>query len=133
MADLQDVRRISLALPETIEDESGMAFAVVNKGKRKGIAWVWLERVHPKKGRVPNTGVIAIRVRDIPEKEMMLAAYPEQCFTEPHYNGYPAVLVRLAAVEIEDLAAWITNAWRCQASREMVKQFDQGRGENFAP
>ena len=47
----------------------------------------------------------------------MLAADPEKFFTEPHYNGFPAVLVRLPAIDAGELAELITDAWRGQASR----------------
>ena len=30
---------------------------------------------------------------------MLIASDPEKFFTEPHYNGFPAVLVRLAAID----------------------------------
>ena len=125
MADQEDVRRIALSLPEASEDEGHFAFSVVNKGKQKGFVWVWMERIHPKKARVPNPGVIAVRTRDEQEKEMYLAASPAKYFTEPHYNGFPAVLVRLAAVDEVDLRELITNAWRYQAPAALVKSFDQ--------
>ena len=123
MADQEDVRRIALSLPETSEDEGHFGFAVNNKGKRKRFTGVWLERVDPKKGRVPNPAVIAVRVRDIQEKEMLLATEPDKFFTEPHYNGFPAVLVRLEAVDGEDLRGLITNAWSYQAPPELVKTY----------
>ncbi len=127
MADLNDVHRIALSLPETILDDDRIAFSVNNNGKRKGIAWVWMERIHPKKARVPNLNVIAIRVRDLAEKDMLLAARPSTLFTEPHYNGFPAVLVRLAAVDGDELEELILNAWRCQAPPALVRSFDQQR------
>ena len=128
MAGLTDLQRIALALPETTQEEGRLAFAVLNKGKPKGIAWVWLERVEPKKARVPNPAVIAIRVRNNLEKEMLVEADPTKFFTEPHYNGFPAILVRLAAVEVEELEALLLTAWRCQAPPALVKSFDQQRG-----
>ena len=128
MAGLTDLQRIALALPETTQEEGRLAFAVLNKGKPKGIAWVWLERVEPKKARVPNPAVIAIRVRNNLEKEMLVEADPTKFFTEPHYNGFPAVLVRLAAVEVAELEALLLTAWRCQAPPALVKSFDQQRG-----
>jgi recombination protein RecA len=39
-------------------------------------------------------------------------------FTEPHYEGFPAVLVRLAAVTAADLKILLADAWRCQAPAE---------------
>jgi hypothetical protein len=128
MADLDDVQRIALSLPETIMDDERIAFSVNNKGKRKGIAWVWMERVHPKQARVPNLGVLAIRVRDLAEKDMLLAARPDTLFTEPHYNGFPAVLVRLGAIDVDELEGLIRNAWRCQAPAALARSFDERRG-----
>ncbi|GAB2855564.1 hypothetical protein GCM10027176_67650 [Actinoallomurus bryophytorum] len=43
MADQEDVRRIALSLPGTVEDEDRFAFSVLSRGKNKGIAWVWLD------------------------------------------------------------------------------------------
>ena len=128
MADLSDVQRIALALPDTSLDDDRIAFSVTNKGKRKGIAWVWMERLHPKQARVPNLSVIAIRVRDLAEKDMLLAARPGTLFTEPHYNGFPAILARLGAIDVDELEGLIRNAWRCQAPTALVRSFDEQRG-----
>jgi hypothetical protein len=128
MADLNDVQRIALSLPETTMDDECIAFSVNNKGKRKGIAWVWMERIHPKQARVPNLSVIAIRVRDLAEKDMLLAARPGTLFTQPHYNGFPAVLARLGAIDVDELEGLIRNAWRCQAPAALVRSFDAQRG-----
>lgn len=117
MADQADVRRIALTLSEVVEDGDRFAFSVLSKGKARGICWVWLERVDPEKGRVPQPAVLAIRVADLDEKEMLLAAEPEKFFTEPHYNGYPAILVRLANVEVDELEKLIAEAWRCATPR----------------
>ena len=128
MADLSDVQRIVSSLPETTEDEERIAFSVNSKGKRKGIAWVWMERIHPKKARVPNLDVLAIRVRDLAEKEALLASRPRTLFTEPHYNGFPAILVRLSVVGVGELEELIWNAWRCQAPPALVRSFDEQSG-----
>jgi hypothetical protein len=127
LADQSDVRRIALSLPETSEGDERFAFSVRNKDKQKGFVWVWMERVEPKKPRVPNPDVVAVRVADQEEKEMLLAADPETFFTEPHYNGFPAVLVRLPAIDVEELTALITEAWRCQAPRALVDEFERSR------
>jgi hypothetical protein len=119
MATQADVRRIALSLPGTEESTSDFAFSVRNKGKPKGFAWVWKERVTPKKPRVPNDGVLAVRVANLGQKEAILSADPVKFFTEPHYNGYPAVLVRLEAVTAEDLEVLLAEAWRCQAPKEL--------------
>ena len=124
MATRDDVRRIALSLPETVEGDDRFAFSVANKGKEKGIAWVWMERIHPKKARVPNPDVLAIRVADLSEKEMLLASDDgSKFFTEPHYNGYPAILVRLDAIDVDELEELITDAWCCQAPKALVEEF----------
>jgi hypothetical protein len=121
MANQGDVRRIARSLPGTIEEKGRFAFSVLNKGKEKGFVWVWLERIEPKKPRVPNPDVLAVRVRDQAEKATLLAGDPDRFFTEPHYNGFPAVLVRLPAVTKAQLHKLIIEAWRCQAPPELVK------------
>lgn len=123
MATRADVRRIALSLPETEENPDRFAFSVKNKDKLKGFVWVWMERVHPKKARVPQPKVVAIRTASLDDKEFLLSLDPEKFFTEPHYNGFPAVLVRLAAVTARELRPLITEAWQSQAPKglEIVK------------
>ena len=126
MATRDDVRRIALSLPETSEAEGRFAFSVLNKGKQKGFVWVWMERVYPKKPRVPNPDVVAVRVVDELEKEVLLRSDGARFFTEPHYSGFPAVLVRLAAIDVEELRDLITNAWHCQAPRALSEALRKG-------
>jgi hypothetical protein len=118
---LEDVRRIALSLPAAEQAGGRFAFSVRNKGKLKAFVWVWMERVTPKKPRVPNFEVIAVRVAGLEEKERLLAANPATLFTEPHYDGFPAVLVRLDAVSDAHLKALITDAWRCQAPVDLTR------------
>jgi len=134
MADQEDVRRIAMALPEVVEAEDRFAFSVrttVAKGKHagtvkdKGFAWVWLERIHPKKARVPQPKVLAVSVADLGEKEVLLASDTDVFFTEAHYHGYPAVMVRLEAVALDELEELIIDAWRCQAPAGLVEQYDR--------
>jgi hypothetical protein len=125
MATQEDVRRIALSLPQTSEGADHFGFGVLNKGKLKGFAWAWNERIEPKKPRVPNPEVLVVRVATAAEKEELLAADPAKFFTEPHYNGFPAVLVRLPMVDAAELAELITDAWRCQAPRALVAELGQ--------
>ncbi len=127
MADQEDVRRIALALPGASEAEDHFAFSVLNKGKPKGFVWAWNERVAPKKPKVRSSTVVAIRVADLNEKELLLASGGEKFFTEPHYNGFPAILVRLPLIEVAELGELIEDGWRCQAPKSLVAQW--GRGE----
>lgn len=125
MADEADVRRIALALPATSEGEDHFAFSVASKGKHKGFVWVWSKRVEPKKPRVPQPGVVAIRVANQSDKELLLASDGDKFFTEAHYDGFPAVLVRLAAIDADELAELIVDGWRCLAPRSLVDEYDQ--------
>ncbi len=120
MATQADVRRIALALPETEEESGRFAFAVRNKGKLKGFVWVWRERIDPKKPKVPQPDVVVIRVASLDDKEFLLSLNPAVFFTESHYNGYPAVLLRLPAVTVRELKPIIEEAWRCQAPKELT-------------
>ena len=120
MATQADVRRIALALPGAEETPGHFAFSVRNKGKLKGFAWVWMERVVPKKPRVANPGVLAVRVPNLGHREMLLAADPVKFFTEPHYAGFPAVLVRLAEVSSADLKVLLADGWQCMAPAELT-------------
>jgi hypothetical protein len=71
--------------------------------------------------RVPRQNVLAVRVAGQAEKEMLLASDPDKFFTEPHYDGFPAVLIRLPAVQADELRELITDAWRCQAPLSLVR------------
>jgi hypothetical protein len=125
MATQDDVRRIALSLPETTEAADHFGFGVLNKGKLRGFAWTWNERVEPKKPKVPNPDVLAVRVANQAEKEELLAADPEKFFTEPHYNGFPAVLVRLPAIDSSELAEVIAYAWRCLAPAALAARISR--------
>jgi hypothetical protein len=120
MASQADVRRIALSFPETEEGNDRFAFSVRNKDKRKGFAWVWMERIQPKKPRIANPAVLAVRVANEGQKEALISAEPEKFFTEPHYNRFPAVLVRLAEVSPKELRVLLEEAWRCQASTDLL-------------
>ena len=127
MATQADVRRIALSLPDAEEAGDRFAFSVTNKGKLKGFVWVWMERVVPKKTRVPNPGVIAVRVANEGQKNALLSADRAKFFTEPHYDGFPAVLVRLDAVTVADLKVLIAEAWRCQAPADLAERKKRSR------
>jgi hypothetical protein len=127
MSTRADVRRIALALPEATEAEDGFGFSVLNGQKRKSFAWAWRERIEPGKPRVENKSVIAVRVPR-QDKEILISSDPEKFFTEPHYNGFPAVLVRLEAVGTKELRELLTDAWRCVAPRKLVEDLESRTG-----
>jgi hypothetical protein len=78
--------------------------------KDKSFAWTYQEKVAGMRGRVERPDVLAVRVASLEEKETLLAADREKFFTDEHYNGYPAVLVRLAVIETDELAELLGEA-----------------------
>jgi hypothetical protein len=57
-------------------------------------------------------------------KEALLAANPEAYYTTPHYDGYPAILVNLAAADLVELRELITESWRIKAPVKLRESFD---------
>jgi hypothetical protein len=134
MATFEDVARLALALPGTEETTSygNLSWAVRSGGKAKGKGFVW-ERPLSKKDRKdlteageievpPDEVILAARVEDLAEKEAVLAEQPEAVFTTPHFNGYPAVLVRLDRVEEDQLSEIVTSAWLAVAPQSLIDQ-----------
>src|SRR4051794_30988010 len=103
MATQDDVRRICSRLPGAVESPKRVGFSVENKGKAREFLWSWMERGDPKKARVANDGVLVVMTPSLAAKEIILQSDSEKFFTEPHYNGYAAVLVRLEAIGVDEL------------------------------
>ena len=113
-----------MSFPGAGESSPRFAFFVENKGKAKEFAWVWNERVEPKQPRVPNPEVLAVRVKNEEEKQFLIGAVPDVFFTEPHYNGFPAILVRLGAIGMDQLRELLLDAWRIQAPKAIAAAFE---------
>lgn len=112
MATQLDVRRIALALPDVVAD--GDQF----RANGRLIAWPWMERVDPKRPRVANAGVLVVRVATEMDKEALLERDPKVFFTEPHYDGYAAILIRLAAIDDALLSSLIGDSWRLATAKK---------------
>ena len=120
MATRSDVRRIALSFPETRERDGRFAFEVLNGKKYKGFAWVWMRRIDPRKPRVPCPRVLAVRVPNLDAKEILLMSDERKFFTEPHYDGFPAVLVRLEEIGRAELRELLMQAWAAQAPKVLL-------------
>jgi hypothetical protein len=71
----------------------------------------------------PDGDILGVRVSDEGVKFALIADEPRVYFTTPHFDGYPAVLVKLGAIRAADLKELITEAWLTQAPRKLAQEF----------
>src|ERR1700685_843509 len=106
MATWDDVARIALARPEVSEEAWGQGGGRAWKVNKKGFVW---ERPLRKNDlaalgkAAPKGPILGVRTADLEMKEALLASDADVFFTTPHFDGYPAVLVRLAKIRVSDL------------------------------
>ena len=124
MATWDDVRRLALALPQTSERTSWETAAWTVKDK--GFVW---ERPLRKSDlaalgpAAPDGPILAAHVPDEGVKFALIADDPAVYFTTPHFNGYPAILVRLEEIPVPELDELITEAWLCRAPKRLAKEY----------
>lgn len=108
MADADDVRAIALSLADVVEiDSDGFDFRVAGRG----FVWSYPER-QPGQRRVIRTDVAVLYVGDEAEKQALLKGEPDLFFTATGYDGWPLVMLRLDAVDVQRLEELVTDAWR---------------------
>jgi hypothetical protein len=123
MAAWEDVRRIAAGLPEATE-ESGATLAW--RVRRKVFAW---ERPLRKADlaalgdAAPGGPILAAYVPDLGAKDALTADDPAVYFTTPHFDGYPAVLVRLDEIEVAELTELLTEAWLARAPKRVAAAY----------
>jgi hypothetical protein len=118
-----DVGRIVSGLPETAEP-SPRNWRV----RKKLIAWERPLRkadVAALGADAPDGDILGARVADEGVKFALIADDPRVYFTTPHFDGYPAVLVRLAEIGVPELGELLTEAWLAQAPKTLAKAFLQ--------
>jgi hypothetical protein len=118
-----DVRRLALALPETSEGTSWGS----PSWKVRGRGFVWerpLRRADLEHlgDAAPAGPVLGAAVPDEGAKLALVADDPAVYFTTPHFDGYPAVLVRLAEIDVAELAELVTEAWLARAPKRLAQQ-----------
>ncbi len=122
MADLDE---LALALPQAtkdVSDEGRPAYHVHGK-------LFCCHRSRRRDAVDPTTGdrlddVLMFRVADLGVKELMLADDRGVFFTTPHFDGYPAVLMRipdLAGLDRDELFDLVTEAWLTRAQKRVAK------------
>ena len=77
----------------------------------------------PKAGGGEAHGFLAVRTVDLAAKDEILAAMPGTFFTTPHFDGYPAVLVQLEKIGLEDLHEVIVEAWLARAPKRLAQSY----------
>ena len=124
MATWEDVRHIALALPETSEGVSrGLA-----SWRVRDKAFVW-ERPLRRADLLalgedaPAGPILGARVEHLVAKEALLADDPAVFFTTPHFDGYPAILVRLENIAGEELKEVIVEAWLARAPKRLARRY----------
>ncbi|HKA27389.1 MAG TPA: MmcQ/YjbR family DNA-binding protein [Gaiellaceae bacterium] len=125
MATMADLDELALALPQATKEvsEDGRPSYLVH-GKR-----FCLQRSRRPDAVDPKTGerlddVLMFRVEDLDVKELILSDDRGIYFTTPHFNGYPAVLVRipdLAKLDREELFDLVAEAWLTRAQKRVAK------------
>ena len=122
---MADLDKLALAMPQTTKEvsEDGRPSYLVH-GKM-----YCFHRSRRPDAIDPETGermddVLMFRVADQDVKELFLADERGLFFTTPHFNGYPAVLMRIPQLkkmgraELRDLVA---EAWLTRAQKRVAK------------
>lgn len=98
MVSEDDVRELALALENTTEKPSygTPGFRVRDK----------------LFARIREEGVLVVWCESLEEKDFLIEGDPKKFFTTAHYDGYAMVLVRLNAVDREELAELLAESAR---------------------
>jgi hypothetical protein len=129
MADLDE---LALSLPHTTKDVSG-------EGRPAYLVHGKLFCCHRSRRRDaldPHTGerlddVLMFRVADLGVKELLLTDDRGVFFTTPHFDGYPAVLMRipdLARIDRDELHDMVVEAWLTRAQKRVAKAWLREHG-----
>ena len=124
MATWEDVRRLALALPETREESRrGLMFWIV-----KDKLFVWERPLRKSDLRAlgdaaPDGPILGARVEHLVAKEALIADNPDVYFTTPHFDGYPAVLVLLEKIAVDELEELVVEAWLARAPKRLTEAY----------
>lgn len=127
MATWDDVSRLALAMPEAVEADmrGNRAWKIADK------LFVW-ERPLRKSDlaalgdAAPDGPILGARVEHLGAKEALIQSEPEIFFTTPHFDGFPAVLIKLPEIGLEELEEVVVEAWLARAPKRLTKQYLDG-------
>ncbi|MGH3736396.1 MAG: MmcQ/YjbR family DNA-binding protein [Micromonosporaceae bacterium] len=132
MTSFEDVRTAALALPEVTEElsDDGRPWYRVRK------KMFLVHRSQRPDAVDAETGerlddVLMFRVADEGVKQALLADPSGAYFTTSHFNGYPAILVRISQLDrltADEARELVTEAWLCQAPKRLVKTWSESQG-----
>jgi hypothetical protein len=129
MAVLDDVRAIALGFPGVVERVDGHRRAATWRTTTGVFVWQRgpsgrdLEQLRSAGREWPDGEVIGIRTDGEQGKLALIETYPDVFFTIPHFDGYPAVLVRLDAIDAELLREVVTDAWLLKVTKKAADEW----------
>jgi hypothetical protein len=56
-------------------------------------------------------------------KALLLSSQPEVYFTTPHFDGWPAILVRLPMIPVDELGELLQQSWLARAPKKLAAKF----------
>jgi hypothetical protein len=71
---------------------------------------------------VIRTDIAVLFVGDEAEKQALLLGEPELFFSTPGYDGWPLVMLRLEAVDVDRLRELVTDAWHMRAPEVLAPE-----------
>ena len=128
MATWDDVERLAMTMPGASERTSrGTRQWRVND---KLFVWERPLRQSDRKAlgdAAPEGPILGARVEHLGAKEALLADASGVFFTTPHFDGYPAILVRLDDIGVDELEEVVVEAWLNRASPKAVRAYLEQR------
>jgi hypothetical protein len=128
VADWDDVRRLALSLPDTTEAVSwdNAHWRVHGKG------FVWERPLRRSDLRTlgegaPDGPILGARVEHLGAREALIQDEPDVFFTTPHFDDYPAVLVQLDKIGVDELEEVIVEAWLARAPKRLAQDYIDSR------
>ena len=76
----------------------------------------------------PDGVILGIRVDGEQAKAAAIETYPDVFFTIPHFDGFPAVLTRLDAIDEQLLREMLTDAWLLRVPKTVATAWLAERG-----